>query len=96
MNDLIKNLKLEVIATYNSDDCQEMFRLEAFTPYSLKSESHVIKLIKRYLKHPKKLVKLSLCWLCDKSIVDEYKTIHTSVFKNNGKYYFNNGNLLKN
>ena len=49
---------------------------------------------KMQLDYPKDLVKLSLCWLCDEKIVDQYRVIRDSINKN-AKYYFENGKLLK-
>ena len=36
----------------------------------------------------KDLLKLSLCWICSKYMVNKYKTIEESINKHNGKYYF--------
>jgi len=46
------------------------------------------------LDYPSNLVKLSLCWECDKKIVDQYRVIRDSINKN-AKYYFEDGKLLK-
>ena len=90
----IKNLKLEVIATYNNfhedlDGSQELFLLRFLTKDVLKSEKSLINYIKKQLSHKKDLVKLSLCWSSKdiKNLKKKYKTIQQSIDKN-AKYYF--------
>ena len=90
----VKDLKLEVIATYNNfhedlDGSQELFLLQFLTEDVLKSEKSLINYIKKQLNHKKDLVKLSLCWVSKdiKNLKKKYKTIQQSV-DNNAKYYF--------
>ena len=85
METFIDDLRLDVIATYDKHE-QEWFSC-GVQKEALESEGRLIDYIKKQLKY-KDLVKLSLCWYCDQSIVDEYETIQDSIEKN-AKYYFN-------
>jgi len=81
----VNNLRLEVIATYETNE-QEFFTCGVWES-AIKSEKKLINYIKEQLNH-KDLIKLSLCWICSKNVVDKYKTIQKSISKN-GKYFFN-------
>jgi hypothetical protein len=83
---------IDVIATFNHKD-QEWFKCAIWTD-ALKSERRLINYIKTQFEHPNDLIKLSLCWECDKKIVDQYRVIRDSI-KKSAKYYFKNGKLLK-
>ena len=87
------NLKIDVIATFDNGKEQEWFKCSVWKK-ALESEKALISYIKMQLDYPKDLVKLSLCWLCDEKIVDQYRVIRDSINKN-AKYYFENGKLLK-
>ena len=91
---IIDNLKIDVIATFDNGKEQEWFKCSVWKK-ALESEKALISYIKMQLDYPNDLVKLSLCWECDDKIVTKYKTIHDSLFYKNGKYYFENGKLLK-
>ena len=82
----VDNLKVDVIATYENHE-QDHFKLWCVRESAIKSEKKLIKYIKEQLNH-KDLIKLSLCWICSKNVVDKYKTIQKSISKN-GKYFFN-------
>ena len=90
---IIDKLKIDIIATFNGRE-QEWFKCSVWKK-ALESEKALISYIIMQLDYPKDLVKLSLCWECDDKIVTKYKTIHDSVFYKNGKYYFEDGKLLK-
>ena len=90
---IIDKLKIDVIATFDNGKEQEWFKCSIWNK-ALESEKALISYIKMQLDYPKDLVKLSLCWLCDKKIVDQYRVIRDSI-KKNAKYYFENGKLLK-
>ena len=92
MNTFIPNLKLEIIATYSNHN-QEWFNC-AVKAHAVKSEKNLLNYIKKQLGYGD-LIKLSLCWICKKNIVDKYKVIQNSVKINNGKYYFENNKLTK-
>ena len=81
----VDNLRLDVIATFEDNE-QDHFSCGVWES-AIKSEKKLINYIKQQLKH-KDLVKLSLCWLCDESVVNKHKVIQDSI-KKNGKYYFN-------
>ena len=81
----VNDLRLEVIATYKTNE-QEFFTCGVWES-AIKSEKKLINYIKEQLNH-KDLIKLSLCWICSKNVVDKYKTIQKSISKN-GKYFFN-------
>ena len=91
---IVKNLKLDVIATFNKHE-QEWFTLMFLDKDTLKSENNVLKYILKQLNYKDDLVKLSLCWVCDQDVVKKYKTIKKSVAKN-AKYFFECGKLLTN
>ena len=91
---IVKNLKLDVIATFNKHE-QEWFTLMFLDKDTLKSENNVLKYILKQLDYKDDLVKLSLCWVCDQEVVKKYKTIQKSVAKN-AKYFFECGKLLTN
>ena len=84
-NIFVNNLRLEVIASYETHE-QEFFTCGVWEN-AIKSEKKLINYIKEQLNH-KDLIKLSLCWICSKNVVDKYKTIQKSISKN-GKYFFN-------
>jgi hypothetical protein len=90
---IIDKLKIDIIATFNGRE-QEWFKCSVWRK-ALESEKALISYIIMQLDYPNDLIKLSLCWECDKKIVTKYKTIHDSVFYKNGKYYFEDGKLLK-
>ena len=91
---IVKNLKLDVIATFNKHE-QEWFTLMFLDKDTLKSENNVLKHILKQLDYKDDLVKLSLCWVCDQDVVKKYKTIQKSVAKK-AKYFFECGKLLTN
>ena len=92
INMFIKNIRLDVIASFDDDFDQEWFNC-AVTEKSLKSEKTLINYIKKQLENPmESLYKISLCWNCDEDMVDKYKTIKESVNKN-AKYFFEKGKL---
>lgn len=91
---IVKNLKLDVIATFNKHE-QEWFTLMCLDKDTLKTENNVLKYILKQLDHKDDLVKLSLCWICTQDVVKKYKTIQKSVAKN-AKYFFEYGKLLTN
>ena len=80
----IENLKLDVIATFEIHE-QEWFKT-SIKETALKSENNLLVSIKKQLSY-KDLIKLSLCWCCEKNVVDKYKVIQESILKN-GKYFF--------
>ena len=81
----VNNLRLDVIATYENHE-QDHFSC-GVSESAIKSEKKLINYIKKHLLKDKDLVKLSLCWLCDKNIVKKYPTIQKSI-KKNAKYFF--------
>ena len=81
----VDNLKVDVIATYENHE-QDHFNCGVWES-AIKSEKKLINYIKKHLLKDKDLVKLSLCWLCDKNIVKKYPTIQKSI-KKNAKYFF--------
>ena len=88
MKFLIKDLKLEVIATFQDNE-QDMFQITRIYADDLKSETSLLSMIKEQLKRSSEdLVKLSLCWIC-KNIKPYAKnpTIKSTLEKN-GKYFF--------
>jgi|TARA_R100001460_G_scaffold40816_1_gene76177 hypothetical protein len=88
MQFLIKDLKLEVIATFQDNE-QDMFQITRIYADDLKSETTLLNSIKEQLKRSSDdLVKLSLCWIC-KNIKPYAKnqTIKATLEKN-GKYFF--------
>ena len=81
----VNNLRLDVMATYENHE-QDHFSC-GVSESAIKSEKKLINYIKKHLLKDKDLVKLSLCWLCDKNIVKKYPTIQKSI-KKNAKYFF--------
>ena len=90
---IIDNLKIDVNENFDNGNELEWFKCSVWKK-ALESEKALISYIKMQLDYPKDLVKLSLCWLCDEKIVDQYRVIRDSINKN-AKYYFENGKLLK-
>ena len=88
MKFLIKDLKLEVIATFQDNE-QDMFQITRIYADDLKSETSLLSMIKEQLKRSSDdLVKLSLCWISDNfKAYAKNKTIKATLEKN-GKYFF--------
>ena len=84
----IKNLKLDVIATFE-DQNQEMFQLKFLTKEVLKSRESLFTYIFKQLENKSGLVKLSLCWIT-KDITKAIKkhSIVKESIEANGKYVF--------
>ena len=82
------NLRIDVIATYNYFD-QDWFNC-GVSEKSLKNEKTLINYIKKQLKNKKNLVKISLCFICSKEIVEKYPTVKKIINERKGKFYFNN------
>ena len=74
----INNLELDVIATYENHE-QEWFKTSV-KETTLKSEKNLLNYIIKQLSY-KDLIKLSLCWCCEKDIVNKYKVIQESILK---------------
>jgi len=92
---LIKNLSLEVIATYDNHN-QEMFKIK-LNEAILKTEKTLLDFIRTVLDYPENtnLKKLSLCWIFkNKNYLKKYPTINESINKN-AKYFFELGELVK-
>ena len=79
------NVKLDVIATYDNNK-QEMFTLQKLPTKVLNNHKALVNYLKAMCN--KDLLKLSLCWICSKYMVNKYSCIKESIFKDNGKYYF--------
>ena len=93
MNNTIKGLKLNVIASFNNHE-QDWFDC-SLSKGSLRSEKTLINFLKKLLDYPvEDLYKISLCWSCDKDTVNKYKTIKESIDKN-AKYFFEKGYLIE-
>tara|TARA_R110000772_G_scaffold55840_1_gene127452 strand:- start:107 stop:403 length:297 start_codon:yes stop_codon:yes gene_type:complete len=90
---LIKNLKLEVIATYEDGE-QEIFETK-LTKEVLKNETSLVNFIRTILDYStdSDLCKLSFCFICNDNILKKYKTIQESIYSRNGKYFFQNNQL---
>lgn len=106
MKNKIENLELDVIATYDKpqilgglfgevishEETQEYFKI-SMTEDSLKSEERMIEWVKDYLDGEEDdLVKLSLCWVCDKELFEDYSDKYATIRNcrhRNGKYAFN-------
>jgi|TARA_R100000278_G_C5376333_1_gene130852 hypothetical protein len=88
MKFLIKDLKLEVIATFQDNE-QDMFQITRIYADDLKSETSLLSMIKEQLKRSSEdLVKFSLCWICnDIKPYANNPTIKATLEKN-GKYFF--------
>jgi len=88
---VIKNLRLDVIATYDTFE-QEWFSC-AVKATALQNEKTLIEYVKEQLEHPEDLVKLSLCWEYKGDSDSEQKqimdipVIKESISKN-AKYFF--------
>tara|TARA_R100001163_G_C5066676_1_gene205265 strand:- start:2097 stop:2375 length:279 start_codon:yes stop_codon:yes gene_type:complete len=82
------NLRIDVIATYNHIE-QDFFNCGIWER-ALKNEKTLISYIKKQLRHKKDLVKISLCFICSKEIVEKYPTVKKIINERNGKFYFNN------
>ena len=94
MNNIIKGLSVNVIASFNNHD-QDFFDC-SLPKRSLRSEKTLINFLKKLLDYPvEDLYKISLCWSCNKDTVNKYKTIKESIDKN-AKYFFEKGTLLDN
>ena len=74
----VNDLRLEVIATYETNE-QEFFTCGVWES-AIKSEKLINYRSKLILNH-KDLIKLSLCWICSKNVVDKYKTIQKVFLK---------------
>jgi len=88
MQFLIKDLKLEVIATFQDND-QDMFQITRIYADDLKNETNLLNSIKEQLKRSSDdLVKLSLCWICKN--IKPYANNPTikATLEKNGKYFF--------
>jgi CMP-2-keto-3-deoxyoctulosonic acid synthetase len=92
---LIKNLKLEVIATYEDGE-QEIFQTK-LTKEILKDETSLLNFVRSILDYAtdSDLCKLSFCFMCKENLVKKYKTIQESIYNKNGKYFFQNNQLIK-
>ena len=93
-NTMIKNLKLEVIATYEDSE-QEIFQTK-LTNEVLKNETSLLNFIRSILDYAtdSDLSKLSFCFICKDHILTKYKTIQNSIYKRNGKYFFQDNQLI--
>ena len=86
---IIKDLKLEVIATFNDHD-QEMFTITKIYKDNLKSEESLLNTIKGLCKRPSfELIKLSLCWISENFEKHEKSEAVAKTLEKNGKYFFN-------
>jgi hypothetical protein len=88
-------IKLEVIATYEDGE-QEIFQVDLNEDLDLilKSENDLLSYLRNVISYPtdSDLFKLSLCWICNEDTVKKYNTIKDSI-SNNGKYFFQSGEL---
>ena len=91
---IIKNLKLEVIATYEDSE-QEIFQTK-LTNEVLKNETSLLNFIRSILDYAtdSDLSKLSFCFICKDHILKKYKTIEKSIYKRQGKYFFQDNQLI--
>ena len=88
---IVKNLRLEVIATYDRFE-QEWFDC-AVKATALQNEQTLIEYVKEQLEHPEDLVKLSLCWEYKGDSDSEQKQIMAipvikESIEKNAKYFF--------
>ena len=91
------NIRIDVIATYdniiNKKKCshfdQDWFEC-GISQKALKSEKTLINYIKKQLRNKKDLVKISLCFICSKEMVEKYPSVKKIINERNGKFYFNN------
>lgn len=92
-----EKIRLEVIATFENH-AQDIFQiiLDKNIDTVLKSENDLLNHLENIIDYPKdsNLKKLSLCFICDEDSVKKYLTIK-KVISNNGKYFFENGDLIK-
>ena len=84
----IKNLELDIIATYRDNNHQDHFKINSLDKSILKNVGSLIDFIKKQCDLDKGLLKLSLCWICSKKTVEKHKTIKESIERYNGKFYF--------
>ena len=91
---MIKNLKLEVIATYEDSE-QEIFQTK-LTKEVLKNETSLLNFIRSILDYAtdSDLSKLSFCFICKDDLLKKYKTIEESIYKRQGKYFFQDNQLI--
>jgi len=91
---MIKNLKLEVIATYEDSE-QEIFQTK-LTNEVLKNETSLLNFIRSILDYAtdSDLSKLSFCFICKDDLLKKYKTIEESIYKRQGKYFFQDNQLI--
>jgi|TARA_R110000823_G_C15689723_1_gene475230 hypothetical protein len=84
----IKNLKLDVIATFE-DQNQEMFQLKFLTKEVLKNRESLFTYIFKQLENKSGLVKLSLCWITKDitKFIKKHSIVKESI-EANGKYVF--------
>lgn len=103
-DDWIKDLRVELIATYDKpqfddddthachDETQEIFSVKV-SEDMLKSEDTLIDYLRGALDgNQDDLVKLSLCWQCDKELFEDYSVKYETIQKSrqrNSKYAFN-------
>lgn len=88
MRFIIKDLKLQVIATFDDND-QDIFEIAYFYADELKNEASLLDSIRGHLKRSSNdLVKLSLCWICKN--LKPYKKVPAirDSLEKNGKYFF--------
>jgi hypothetical protein len=92
-----EKIRLDVIATFENHT-QDIFQiiLDKNTDTVLKSENDLINHLQDIINYPKdsNLKKLSLCFICNEDNVKKYLTIK-KVISNNGKYFFEDGDLIK-
>ena len=91
---MIKNIKLEVIATYEDGE-QEMFQTK-LTEEVLKNETSLLNFVRTILDYAtdSDLLKLSFCFTCKDGLLKKYKTIQESIYDRNGKYFFEGNKLI--
>tara|TARA_R100000781_G_scaffold45224_1_gene30665 strand:+ start:609 stop:887 length:279 start_codon:yes stop_codon:yes gene_type:complete len=91
---MIKNLKLEVIATYEDGE-QEIFQTK-LTEEVLKNETSLLNFVRSILDYAtdSDLLKLSFCFICKDNLIKKYKTIEKSIYSKNGKYFFQDNQLI--
>ena len=91
---MIKNLKLEVIATYEDGE-QEIFQTK-LTEEVLKNETSLLNFVRSILDYAtdSDLLKLSFCFICKDNLIKKYKTIEESIYVKNGKYFFQDNQLI--
>jgi hypothetical protein len=88
MRFIIKDLKLQVIATFD-DNHQDIFEITHFYADELKNEASLLDSIKNHLKRSSDdLVKLSLCWICKNLKPYAKNPAIKATLEKNGKYFF--------